>query len=309
MIRRRYGSGTARTREGDTTHAPEPDCHADCPLPCPCRRPDAACRRPPPPPPRWERKAELSLVSTGGNTDTQTLGLGASVVFRPGKWTTEARTAFVQSETDDIQTAKSLIADLRESRALTTRIEVFGRYGYLADEFAGIDDRSTIDGGVGFKALLGPVHTLRVDAGLGYTHENRLVGEDQSFALANFGAGYKWQISKTADLTDAAIFTASLDDGDAWRFGNAFALTAAADAGVLAEALARREGQQLTGCRIRENRPASRRSRSSRSSDSGQDFGPDARDSSWIGMLDTGSWNPVLRSELPRFCAPVSLFC
>ena len=181
---------------------------------------------PAPPPPRWERKAELSLVSTGGNTDTQTLGLGASVVFRPGAWTTEARTAFVQSETNDIETAQSLVADLRQSRALTPRIEVFGRYGYLADRFAGIDDRSTVDGGVGFKALLGPVHTLRVDAGLGYSHENRLVGEDLSFALANFGAGYKWQISKTADLTDAAIFTTSFDDAEAWRFGNAFALTA-----------------------------------------------------------------------------------
>lgn len=181
---------------------------------------------PTPPPPRWERKAELSLVATGGNTDTQTLGLGASVIFRPAKWTTEAKTAFVQSETDDIQTAKSLTADVRESYALSTRVELFGRYGYLADEFAGIDHRNTIDGGVGYKALLGPMHTLRLDAGLGYTRENRLVGEDQSFALANFGAAYKWQLSKTADLTDSAIFTASLEDGDAWRFGNGFALTA-----------------------------------------------------------------------------------
>jgi putative salt-induced outer membrane protein len=188
------------------------------------------------PPPRWERKAEMSLVSTGGNTDTQTLGLGASMVFRPGAWTTEARTAFVQSETDDIETAQSFVADLRQARTVSPRIELFGRYGYLADRFAGIDDRSTIDGGVGFKALLGPVHTLRLDAGLGYSHENRLVGEDLSFPLANFGAGYKWQISKTADLTDAAIFTAPLDGSDpcsqepcdrtSWRFGNTFALTA-----------------------------------------------------------------------------------
>jgi len=34
-------------------------------------------------------------------------------------------------------------------------------------------------------------------------------------------------LSKTADLTDAAIATAALNDGDAWRFSNAFALTAA----------------------------------------------------------------------------------
>lgn len=179
------------------------------------------------PPPRWERKAELSLVATGGNTDTQTLGLGASVVFRPGDWTTEARTAFVRSETNDLETAKSFIVDLREALALTPRVELFGRYGYLANPFAGIDHRSTIDGGVGYKVLLGPIHTLRVDAGLGYSRESRAVGEDQSFALANFGTAYTWQISKTADLTDSAVFTTPFDNGEAWRFGNAFAVTAA----------------------------------------------------------------------------------
>jgi putative salt-induced outer membrane protein len=178
------------------------------------------------PPPRWERKAELSLVSTGGNTDTQTLGTGASIIFRPGPWTTEARTAFVRSEAADVETAKSLVADAREARAVTPRMEIFGRYGYLSDKFAGIDHRSTVDGGVGYKLLPGPVHTLRADAGLGYSREARVVGDDLSFALANFGSAYKWQISKTADLSDSALLTASLDDGDAWRFGNAFALTA-----------------------------------------------------------------------------------
>jgi putative salt-induced outer membrane protein YdiY len=195
-----------------------------------CLMPAFALAQTPPaapgPPPRWERKAELSLVSTGGNTDTETLGAGASLVFRPGTWTTEARTAFVRSATADVETARSFLADFRESRALTQRLEIFGRYGYLSDRFAGFDHRSTVDGGAGYKLLLGPVHALRVDAGLGYSHEARIDAEDQSFPLANFGTAYKWQISPTADLTDAAIFTASLEDGDAWRFRNALALTA-----------------------------------------------------------------------------------
>lgn len=190
----------------------------------------AAAQTPPPadaPPPRWERKAELSFVSTGGNTDTQTLGLGASMIFRPGVWTTEARTAFVRSENDDVETAKSFLADLRESRALTPRVEVFGRFGFLKDPFAGIDSRSTVDGGLGYKLLTGPVHTLRVDAGLGYTHEARSTGDDVSAAIANFGSAYKLQMSKTADLTESALLTTALNDSDAWRFGNALALTAA----------------------------------------------------------------------------------
>lgn len=185
---------------------------------------------PPPadaPPPRWERKAELSFVSTGGNTDTQTSGAGASMVFRPGRWTTEARAAFVRSENADVETAKNFAADVRQARSISTRSELFGRYGFLADRFAGIEARNTIDGGLGYKLLLGPVHTLRADAGLGYTREARVTGEDQAFVLANVGSAYKWQISASADLTDAAIFTQSLEEGDAWRFNNALAITAA----------------------------------------------------------------------------------
>jgi putative salt-induced outer membrane protein YdiY len=187
----------------------------------------AATAAPAAPPPRWERKAELSFVSTGGNTDTQTLGAGASVVFRPAKWTTEGRTSFVRSEAEDVETAKSWAVDLRQARALSTRAEAFGRYGYLMDPFAGIDHRNTVDGGLGYKLIVGPVHTLRVDGGLGYTHEGRVTGETQSFALANIGSAYKWQISPTADVSDAAILSESLENHDVWRFTNAFAVSAA----------------------------------------------------------------------------------
>jgi putative salt-induced outer membrane protein YdiY len=193
--------------------------------------PPAAVAQPPAvpsePPPRWERKGEISLVATGGNTDTQTLGLGSTIIWRPGTWTTEGRLAFVRSETADVLTAKSLVAELREARALTERLDVFGRFGYLSNEFAGIDRRASIDGGIGYKPLLGPVHALRVDAGLGYAHESRTISPDLSTPLANFGAAYKWQLSKTADFTNAALLGASLDDGSDWRFGNALAVTSA----------------------------------------------------------------------------------
>jgi putative salt-induced outer membrane protein len=179
------------------------------------------------PPPRWERKAELSLVATGGNTDTQTVGAGASLVWRPSPWTTEAKVAFVRSEANDELTARSFAADLRQARAITERVDAFGRFGYLSNEFAGIDARSTIDGGIAYKLLTGPVHTLRVDGGLGYSREARITGEDLAFPLANFGSAYKWQISRTADLTEAVLFTQSLDEGEDRRFSNAFALTAA----------------------------------------------------------------------------------
>ena len=189
--------------------------------------PPPPAAEPPPPPPRLERKAELSLVATGGNTDTQTLGVGASLAWRPAPWTTEAKVAFVRAETNDVETARSLTAELREARSINERLDAFGRVSYLSNEFSGINARTGVDGGIAYHLLRGPVHTFRVDAGLGYLHEERTTGEDLSFPLLNLGSGYRWRIAPTADLTEAILFTASLEDAANRRFSNAFALTAA----------------------------------------------------------------------------------
>ena len=178
------------------------------------------------PPPLWEGSAELSLVDTGGNADTQTLGTAGLLIWRPGRWTTEARTSFVRSEASAIETARSFVAGVRQSRALSPRVEVFGRFEYLVNEFAGIEHRLGLDGGLGFKLLQGPVHTLRTDAGLGYSREDRLIDADLAFALASVGAAYQWIVNPTLTLGDSTLLTTSLQDGQDWRFRNELAVTA-----------------------------------------------------------------------------------
>jgi putative salt-induced outer membrane protein YdiY len=179
----------------------------------------------PPPPPRWLRSAEVSLVSTGGNSDTETLGLGGAITWRPASWLTEARIAFVRSETAGIETARSLVANLRQSRAITPRLDAFGRVESLTNEFAGIEHRLTLDAGVGYRPVMTPVHTLRFDGGLGFSREARLVDGDLSFAIATGGAAYGWEPARRTRLTDTALVTASLSNLEDWRFSNTFAFT------------------------------------------------------------------------------------
>ena len=180
----------------------------------------------PPPPPRFEGASELSLVSTGGNSETQSLGLGSSLIWRPDPWTTHANLSFVRSEASGVETARALTAWLRQGRLLTPKLDVFGRVEYLANEFAGIDSRATVEGGLGYKFLDTPRHLVRADAGLGYAHESRLVGEDLSTALLNLAGMYRWRFNDTAAIENASLFSSSFDDGDDWRFRNAFAVTA-----------------------------------------------------------------------------------
>lgn len=178
------------------------------------------------PPPLVEASAELSLVSTGGNAETQTLGLGASITWRPRPWTTQAQTSLVRSEASGVETARSFVASVRQSRAVATRLDLFARFEYLVDEFAGIDERITIDAGLGYRAVSTPAHRLRLDFGFGYSHEGRLADGDLSSALATLGAVYAWTLHRQTSLDNASQFTASLDRGDDWRFRNTLAATA-----------------------------------------------------------------------------------
>lgn len=178
-----------------------------------------------PPPPRWERTAELSLVATGGNTDTQTLGAGGSMIWRPSAWVTRATAAYVRSEADDIDTAESLAAELRVSRALSRRLEAFGRTSYLANRFAGIDYRTTTDAGLAWLLLEDARHSLKVDAAVGITHESRLDAVDLTFAAGSGGALYKWKVSTSTELTEQALLTTDLGEPGNWRLQNGLALT------------------------------------------------------------------------------------
>ena len=90
----------------------------------------------PTPPPLWSGKGELSFVATSGNSDTQTIGTAAEVEYRPGVWAVLFKSAFVRSEADGEEKARSLTATLRGSRLLSPRLEVFARGDYLKNPFA-----------------------------------------------------------------------------------------------------------------------------------------------------------------------------
>ena len=178
-----------------------------------------------PPPPRWERTGELSLVSTGGNTDTQTIGAGASIIWRPGQWTTRARTAYVRSSNQDAVTTESLVAELRQARVLSPRADAFGRAEYLVDRFAGIDYRTTIDGGLGWVLLDDGRRSLKVDGALGMTRESRLRGENLAFASASGSGHFTWKITPTATLIERLMLTTDVSETRNWRLQNGVNLT------------------------------------------------------------------------------------
>lgn len=188
-------------------------------------QPPAQPTQPPPPPPPHEGTAEFAFVGTSGNSSTQSVGLGGDVTFRPAPWTFNAKAAYVRNESEDVLKAESIDFAFKAARALGPRLSAFGRYGFLHDRFAGIDERQTVDGGLSYIAVNAPPHTLTVDASLGYAHETRLKGENLSNPTFATGALYKLKLSDAVDVSDDVRFVFSLSDGADWRTANIAAVT------------------------------------------------------------------------------------
>jgi len=187
----------------------------------------AAAEPPPPPPPLWAGKAELSFVSTSGNTDVQTFGAGVELHYKPLPWSADARVSYVRSETSGEVNARSLAAMLRGARNLTPRLDVFVQADYLKDTFAGIDRRLAGTAGVEYAVVETDRQELKARVGAGYTKENRVQGADRSFASGLAGFGYKYKLTETTDLSDEFAFTEDLKDTGDWRIANTFAITVA----------------------------------------------------------------------------------
>ncbi len=176
-------------------------------------------------PATWEASGELSLVATGGNTDTQTLGLGGDVTHRSGRSESRGAVAFLTSEADEVTRARSLHVEARHGYRVRPRLELFGRGAFARDRFAGIDGQSTMAGGAAYTAGLPVGHVLTTEGSLGFVVERRRDATRLEFASATGALRYGWTIVPGTELSEEASVLADLESAGNWRGATATALT------------------------------------------------------------------------------------
>ena len=123
-------------------------------------------------------------------------------------------------------TADSYVGKLRASRDLTSRIDVFAEGLYYRNTFSGVDSRVGATAGAGYKIINEKTLLLRAEAGIGYTHEDPLIGDSFDYAALRGGLNFAWKFSKSAAFTEDAYFTDNLDNTDDWLFRSTTAVVA-----------------------------------------------------------------------------------
>jgi putative salt-induced outer membrane protein YdiY len=140
--------------------------------------------------------ANAGLLTTGSNTEIDSLHLDGEVVAR--RRDDRFTTAAVVNRAADAgrDTARNATASFNYDRFLTTRLFLNGNAIFTNDKFRGLDLRSALGAGVGYEVWKTARSSLSVGAGLGYVRENFAAVADDSYAavreaarLAAFFAG------------------------------------------------------------------------------------------------------------------------
>jgi putative salt-induced outer membrane protein len=172
---------------------------------------------PPPPPPLWDAQIGASFVGTSGNSETSTLGADFSANHRGAIWKIESSATAVRSSSVEVTTAERYLGLLRGQRKLTQIIGLTTGIKLERDQFAGLEFRSVLDGGLSWALVRRPVWTLDGVTGIGWNHESRVsspaidhaVGVLQLLSRVPFGAA--------GDTTQRFTFYPDFTESSAYR--------------------------------------------------------------------------------------------
>lgn len=197
----------------------------------------------------WFNKAELTFVTTGGNSSQSTFGLKSNIDriwdtsalrFQFGGIRTEStlttRTATGTTDSFSINetsvsdvTAENYFARGRYEKNVSEAMFLYGGAGWDRNTFAGIDNRYGFVAGVGRSFAESETLKFRTDLGVTYTIQDDVVEDptrNDSFAGLRAGYGLFKKLSATTDFTSDLIVDENLDDTDDLRadFTNSIAV-------------------------------------------------------------------------------------
>ncbi len=185
----------------------------------------------------WAFTAEFSTVWTGGNAESNTLGLASTVRY---VWprsearldagairtrsTLKTRTAVgtvddfdLEEESASETTAESYFARGRYDYQVSPRFFLFGGADWLRNTFAGIDSRFLIVLGAGNSWVERERVRFKTDYGFTYAFQEDVVANpfiSSSFPGVRFTSGWWWRVTGSTEFTSDLIVDWNLDNTD-----------------------------------------------------------------------------------------------
>ena len=149
----------------------------------------------------FDGKAQVGYTGHSGNTDSKTLNAGAYGTWFERDHSYSLWANANSASSDNETTAERYQLGGRTRYNLTNRNYLFGQLRWISDRFAGYRSRTVLAGGYGRQILVGPPHSLSVEAGPGIRHDVLTSGGSDTRLIAYGALNYAYRISDTANFT------------------------------------------------------------------------------------------------------------
>jgi putative salt-induced outer membrane protein YdiY len=142
----------------------------------------------PMPPLMIDGGVNAGMITTGGNTDVNSLRFDAEATMRSSANRYTAAAAVNRAKDRDLETAENWNTAFNYDRFLTERLFINGNSLFTNDRFRDLDLRSALGAGLGYQVLERPRIRLTAKGGFGWVNENFDVADDESYTAARESA-------------------------------------------------------------------------------------------------------------------------
>lgn len=158
--------------------------------------------KPAPTPGVWKGEAELGLIYTSGNTETDTVNGKAKIGTEYDKWRHAAEISALKTSDQTGTTAQRYEAKGQSDYKFAEKEYFFGLITYEDDRFSGYDYRATIAVGYGRRVYNANAMMLDLEAGPGARRSKITNGNTDNDFFVRGAAKYAWAITTTSKFTE-----------------------------------------------------------------------------------------------------------
>jgi len=174
----------------------------------------------------WKDSAEVSIVSTNGNSKASSASGKDTFSYKWSKSTLDLFASALKSEAKGVTTAEKYNAGEKFEYDLSPKNYAYQRFVWDKDRFSGIRNRYDSSVGLGRELIATPQDNLIAELGAGYIVEERIGSQTNDFPSSRAFGKYVRKISKTSDFSQTVEYIQNLKFGDDFRINTESALTA-----------------------------------------------------------------------------------
>ena len=150
----------------------------------------------------WGGEAEIGILMTRGNTNTDSQNIKLGVHYNADSWEHKLQLESLRTEDSGVVSADRFVANYRSTYKFSVLDYGFGALRHENDRFAGFDRRDTEVIGYGRKLYNEKSLIWAVEAGLGARQTARTDNTDTNEGVIRLATNVEWKITNTSSLKE-----------------------------------------------------------------------------------------------------------